>query len=703
MKILMLTARMGIGGAETHILELSRGLIGRGHFVTVGSSGGVYRKELKKAGVGTVYLPLDDRRSLPQAVRAIRELLKREQFDVIHAHGRLPAFAASLALKYNSCNIPLVTTAHLNFRLDPVLRAVTVWGEKTVAVSSSVRDHLLREYGISRSAVENTVNGVDTDRFRPEKPDPSLLSAFGLSEETGNRAAMVCRLDRDADAGADAVLDALPAVLTAVPAFTLLLCGGGNDEDRIRRKAEAVNRAAGRNAVILTGPRTDIPKLVNLASVGFGVSRAAMEEMACGKPVLLIGPQGYLGIFDETKEEAAAETNFCCMNSLPGTEVLAGEIVRLFSLPQSERDRLGAFCREVIRRSYSVGRMVSDAERIYRFVVKSEPEAQRVLLTGYFGCGNTGDEAMLEAEREAIAVSFPGKTVKVLRGWERKDPGRVIGALNRADLLLIGGGSLLTDASSSRSLAYYLALIEAGRRSGCRIAMIGVGIGPFSNPENEKSALLGLREVKKIGLRDRDSYEYLKKRGLPEEKLFFGADPVFLSREEDPVWIGYLRRKYGFPEKDVFFVFPRKKENPSLLSAVCALARHGKTPVIVPLHPEYDRKAAQTLREKAGGILPDEGLTGKELIGLMKSASFAITERYHGLVFAISAGIPAVPISYDPKTDALCRDAGLPSPLRVETADARAILFALKTARPSERKEELKKRAEDYLPFVLGE
>ncbi|MCQ2424629.1 MAG: glycosyltransferase [Lachnospiraceae bacterium] len=372
-KILMLNTKMSIGGAETHILALSRALKARGHTVTVGSAGGVYADELQKDGIGTVILPLDGRMKLLRAVPELRKLMKKENFDVIHAHGRLPAFAASLALKYNKCNIPLVTTAHLNFRTDPLLRKVTVWGERTLAVSPAVRDYLLTEYGISPDAVENTVNGVDTDLFRPGKPDEALLSALGLAGNGENRAIMVSRLDKNADAGVHTVLDALPEILKALPRFELILCGGGDDEEAIREKAYAVNRAAGRKAVLPIGPRTDIPALLKLASVGLGVSRAAMEEMACGKPVILIGPQGYLGIFDETKEKAAAGTNFCCMNALPEPKTVAEEIVKLFSLPQSERDRRGAENRRLIEREYSVGRMADDAERLYRFVVKSEP------------------------------------------------------------------------------------------------------------------------------------------------------------------------------------------------------------------------------------------------------------------------------------------------------------------------------------------
>ena len=61
MKILMITMSMGIGGAETHILELSKGLSARGNEIHVASAGGVFVKELEKAGFVHFTLPLDRR------------------------------------------------------------------------------------------------------------------------------------------------------------------------------------------------------------------------------------------------------------------------------------------------------------------------------------------------------------------------------------------------------------------------------------------------------------------------------------------------------------------------------------------------------------------------------------------------------------------------------------------------------------------
>ena len=94
MKILMATMSMGYGGAETHVLELSRELSRRGHTVYVASSGGVYEEELTKSGVFHVYAPLSSRSfsDIMKSKKILSALIERERFDIVHAHARIPAF-----------------------------------------------------------------------------------------------------------------------------------------------------------------------------------------------------------------------------------------------------------------------------------------------------------------------------------------------------------------------------------------------------------------------------------------------------------------------------------------------------------------------------------------------------------------------------------------------------------------------------------
>ena len=89
---------MDIGGAETHILELSRELKKRGCDVTVASNGGAYEGELASCGIPHVKIPCHSKSPIHmrRAYKLLRDLILKERFDVVHAHARIPAFLCQL-------------------------------------------------------------------------------------------------------------------------------------------------------------------------------------------------------------------------------------------------------------------------------------------------------------------------------------------------------------------------------------------------------------------------------------------------------------------------------------------------------------------------------------------------------------------------------------------------------------------------------
>ena len=103
LNILMVTMGMNIGGAETHIVELAAALVANGNRVTVASAGGVYEAALSRNGVPHVTLPLDKKSpgALLAARRGLAALLRKENFDIVHAHARIPAFVCG-SLQKNS-------------------------------------------------------------------------------------------------------------------------------------------------------------------------------------------------------------------------------------------------------------------------------------------------------------------------------------------------------------------------------------------------------------------------------------------------------------------------------------------------------------------------------------------------------------------------------------------------------------------------
>ena len=99
--------------------------------------------------------------------------------------------------------------------------------------------------------------------------------------------------------------------------------------------------------------------------------RAALEAMACKKPTIVAGNEGYIGLFDEDKLEVGISTNFCCRGcDEPSEKELIQDIANFFGLCDEEWVRLGEYARKTVIENYSVKRMADDAESVYAKVIK---------------------------------------------------------------------------------------------------------------------------------------------------------------------------------------------------------------------------------------------------------------------------------------------------------------------------------------------
>ena len=120
MKILMLISSLEVGGAETHLIELARGLKSLGVRVTVASDGGVLVSELEREGIKHITLPLGSKNplSVARSYLSLRAFIRRERIGLIHAHSRVAAYIGERLSR--SERIPLVTTAHAKFSVSPI-------------------------------------------------------------------------------------------------------------------------------------------------------------------------------------------------------------------------------------------------------------------------------------------------------------------------------------------------------------------------------------------------------------------------------------------------------------------------------------------------------------------------------------------------------------------------------------------------------
>ena len=140
--VLQVIPRMRSGGAELGCLQVAVALADAGHRALVVSEGGRMVGALEAAGARHIALPLSSKNPLRMRfnTRALCEIIRRENVDVIHARGRAPAWSALSAAR--STGIPFVATYHSEYsergRIKNLYNSVMVGGEKVIAVS----DHM---------------------------------------------------------------------------------------------------------------------------------------------------------------------------------------------------------------------------------------------------------------------------------------------------------------------------------------------------------------------------------------------------------------------------------------------------------------------------------------------------------------------------------------------------------------------------------
>ena len=295
-----------------------------------------------------------------------------------------------------------------------------------------------------------------------------------------------------------------------------------------------------------------------------------------------------------------------------------------------------------------------------------------VLICGAYGAGNIGDEAILKAIVGTLRGIAPAVSICVVTRAPEKtrrlynvsavhtfDFIGIHNAMKKAKLFISGGGSLIQNVTSRRSLRYYLWTLRHAKKCGCKVLMYGCGVGPLDG----KSDILRTAEtinrcVDAVTLRDRLSAELLRKIGVTKPEVTLAADPVLsldaCSQEEAD---DFLSKSGVSPEGDyaLFCLRPWQGLDEHLDAVVQAINfAHdalGLTPVFMTLNRSIDLETAHRAAGAADApcvILP--AVTSAELcMGVMKKMRLVVSMRMHAVLFAAAVGVPTVGISYDPK------------------------------------------------------
>lgn len=277
----------------------------------------------------------------------------------------------------------------------------------------------------------------------------------------------------------------------------------------------------------------------------------------------------------------------------------------------------------------------------------------RVLLSGYYGFGNLGDEAILEALVRGL--SDRGHEVEVLSG----DPpatrahhgvaaaGRYASlplALGRADALVSGGGGLLQDATSSMSLRYYLGVVRAARAIGLRTVVFGQSIGPLTD-RGRRAVGRALRGIP-VAVRDEPSRALLEALGVEAQRVADVALTLDPPAARGGAGLLLIPRADVDGARDALAALGRSVAGDGVPVAVAAF-QHGD-----------DAHDADALAEAVPGARRIRVATAGDALAACAAADGVASVRLHGLIFAARAGTPHVGVAYDPKVDGFLRSSG---------------------------------------------
>ena len=626
--------------------------------------------------------------NIPRLRRKLTDYIKTGGYQVIHCHGSRANMVG--ALLRSSTGLPVVSTVHSDYKLDymgrPLSRltfgTINAWAlrhlDYRIGVSDAMVD-LLISRGFAPDKFFAIYNGID---FTPAPPQGDRLAYLrGLGADVDEDSVVV---------GIAARLNPVKDMSTLVRGFAagyqkckrlrLVIAGDGEERDKLAALAKelSVEQQVTFAGWISGGmdrfySALDINALTSLSETfPYALTEGARFHLAT--VATAVGGIPYL-----------IDTDVNGYLFQPGDWQALGEHLASLGKDDQLRHQMGEKLYEKASTQFSIQKTVDTQLHIYEEIIRrhARPKNVRdgVVICGAYGRGNAGDDAILEAILQEMRDIDPDMPITVIskdpkstrltyrvRSVSRMNIPAWRGAMKRAKLYINGGGSLIQDVTSRRSLWFYLHNISAAKGAGCKVQMYGCGIGPVTRENHRKLAAKVLNaNVDAITLREPDSLDELRAMGVTEPEIMLTADPALTLRRASGDETDSVLLRAGIPPHGRYICFALRQwkgfERKAPLfakAAKYAYETYGLTPVFAAVEKHQDPIAA---RQAAAGLdiphyfLDDAGGAGT-IIGALSRMELVVAMRLHALIFAAGQGIPLAGVVYDPKVSAFLRYIG---------------------------------------------
>jgi len=304
----------------------------------------------------------------------------------------------------------------------------------------------------------------------------------------------------------------------------------------------------------------------------------------------------------------------------------------------------------------------------------------RIVLAGYIGCGNLGDDSVMIGIVDGLGMGHeylvlsgdPDDTFRyyAMHGVPRKNLKEVEAAIKMCDALVFPGGSIFQDVTSARSTVYYTTLIKMAKKHNKRVLLLNQGVGPLTTwlGRSQARTAMGLADL--IVVRDPGSLKTLVDLGI-NKKIHVGADSALILKEPVREDDG---SSYGIGNMKAVALAPRpwKRKGVDIISLFGETSRllfnAGFVPTLLEMDPHEDGKILEEITKQQGGRIPFLRNLGSSRMVQFRLARMegVIAMRLHAGILATTVGVPPLMLNYDPKVAAFARQIDIGPALTIE-------------------------------------
>ncbi|MFC4777839.1 polysaccharide pyruvyl transferase family protein [Paenibacillus sp. GCM10023252] len=380
-------------------------------------------------------------------------------------------------------------------------------------------------------------------------------------------------------------------------------------------------------------------------------------------------------------------------------------------------------------------------------------EVRRLVISGYYGFRNSGDEAVLrsillaleeEGKEQGIRIqpivlsADPAWTTEMygVESVHRMRPNELVKAIRSSDGLISGGGSLLQDATSAKTIPYYVGVIKLAQLLGKPTFIYSQGIGPVNRRWMDPLIRHVMRRSAYVSVRDAESAALLGRMGVDRDRIEVVPDPVMglplpagaaaaggvppaqSSAAPGPAALGEAAPRpgaqaaageaaaaalAGLPPAGPAAAAPEgadtppilgvslrrwRKDGADLVRAADALAALSNRRAVrlrfLPFHTPLDADASREVMERLSGKLGSgstaelaaPGEDPQRMLLEVSRCDALLGMRLHALIYAANQRVPMLGLSYDPKIDQFLHRLGLTPIGTTERLDAEAFAAA---------------------------